>query len=216
VMRPLFYEFPSDPNVLGIDQQFMIGSGLLFSPCLTEGATSVDAYFPQSRWFDFWSGIEAEGYSGNYQTLETPLDFIPIHIRGGSVIPTQVPSLTSTETRQNAFTLTIALDENGAAAGELYYDDGEDLNVGHSAMLVSYSVTASSLSASVLQNNYSAAANLELEKIVVLGLDSFSGSALINGKAAKSSWDSNAQILTIYAEVGLLQLKSASWSSATI
>jgi alpha-glucosidase (family GH31 glycosyl hydrolase) len=213
-MRPLFYEFPADSNVSGIDQQFMIGSALLFSPCLTQGATSVDAYFPEARWYDFWTGSEFKNFGGSFQTLDVPLDYIPIHIRGGSVVPTQTPSLTSGETKLNPFTLTVALDSNGHANGELYYDDGEDLNVGKSAMLVTYSVSNGKLSASIVQNNYSPANTLELAKIVVLGLDSFSGSPLLNGQSAQFSWDSSLKSLTIYAKINLLQLESVSWSSA--
>ena len=37
VTRPLFFEFPDDPNTYDIDRQFMVGNGLLISPVLTEG-----------------------------------------------------------------------------------------------------------------------------------------------------------------------------------
>ena len=37
VTRPLFFEFPNDPNTYPIDQQFMIGSGLMISPVLKQG-----------------------------------------------------------------------------------------------------------------------------------------------------------------------------------
>ncbi len=44
VWRPLFFEFPTDTNTFGIDQQFLIGAYLLVSPVLIENATSVLAY----------------------------------------------------------------------------------------------------------------------------------------------------------------------------
>ena len=37
VTRPLFFEFSDDNNTYGIDKQFMVGSGLLISPVLTQG-----------------------------------------------------------------------------------------------------------------------------------------------------------------------------------
>ena len=37
VTRPLFFEFPKDPNTYSIDRQFMVGSGLLISPVLEQG-----------------------------------------------------------------------------------------------------------------------------------------------------------------------------------
>ena len=33
----------------------MLGSGLLISPVLNPGQTKVNAYFPDSRWYDFRS-----------------------------------------------------------------------------------------------------------------------------------------------------------------
>ena len=37
VMRPLFFEFPTDKNTYSIDKQFMVGKSLLISPQLDEG-----------------------------------------------------------------------------------------------------------------------------------------------------------------------------------
>ena len=52
-----------------------------------------------------------------------------MHIRGGSVIPMQLPALTTTEARKNNFTLLVALDSNGRAKGDFYMDDGESLDM---------------------------------------------------------------------------------------
>jgi len=48
-------------------------------------------------------------------------------IRGGSILPTQKPGVTTTESRKNDFELIVALDETGNAKGELYWDDGDSL-----------------------------------------------------------------------------------------
>lgn len=37
VTRPLFFEFLDDQSTYAIDKQFMVGSGLLVSPVLTQG-----------------------------------------------------------------------------------------------------------------------------------------------------------------------------------
>ena len=39
----------------------------------------------------------------------------------------QDPGLTTAESRQNVFSLLVALDSNGAASGDLYVDDGESI-----------------------------------------------------------------------------------------
>ena len=37
VIRPLYFEFPSDVNTYDIDRQFLVGPGILISPVLEEG-----------------------------------------------------------------------------------------------------------------------------------------------------------------------------------
>lgn len=85
--------FPTDPRTADIDRQFMWGSSLLISPVLEPNTRSVYAYFPKSaRWFDFYNGEEIEE-SGRAYELDAPLDHIPVHIRGGSIIVTQQPAI---------------------------------------------------------------------------------------------------------------------------
>ena len=72
VARSLWDEFPTDPSTWDVDRQFMWGSGLLISPVVEQGATSVEAYFPDARWFEITKWIQ-EGV-----ITETPF-------RGGSV-----------------------------------------------------------------------------------------------------------------------------------
>ena len=45
------------------------------------------------------------------------------------MIPTQEPALTTTESRKNPFSLLVALDEGGAAEGDLFLDDGEAITI---------------------------------------------------------------------------------------
>ncbi|CAG2117372.1 unnamed protein product, partial [Medioppia subpectinata] len=52
VVRPLFHEYPTDPQTYGIDEQFMWGSVVLFSPFLYENQTEVNAYLPDDVWYE--------------------------------------------------------------------------------------------------------------------------------------------------------------------
>ena len=52
-----------------------------------------------------------------------------IQVRGGTVIPLQDPDLTTVASRTNSFSLLVALDAAGNAAGDLYLDDGESLSM---------------------------------------------------------------------------------------
>lgn len=75
----------------------MWGSSILVSPVLERNKRSVYAYFPKDRWYDYYTGKEVEE-TGRAHELLVPLDHIPIHIRGGSIIVTQEPAM-NTEAR---------------------------------------------------------------------------------------------------------------------
>ena len=45
VLKPLFFEFPTDSNTYGIDRQFLIGSGVLVSPVLELGNVRTPSDF---------------------------------------------------------------------------------------------------------------------------------------------------------------------------
>ncbi|CAG0890498.1 unnamed protein product [Darwinula stevensoni] len=128
VVRPLLMEFPTDVTARGIDTQFLWGSHLLLSPILTlESFNSRSAYFPQGLWYKYWSR-EVE-FTGPLTTnLNVPDMEIPIHVRGGAILPTQVSGINTDESRQNPFGLIVALDESSQASGNLFWDDGESID----------------------------------------------------------------------------------------
>uniref|UniRef100_A0A8D2M864 alpha-glucosidase n=1 Tax=Zonotrichia albicollis TaxID=44394 RepID=A0A8D2M864_ZONAL len=120
VVRPLLHEFVADRNTWDIDEQFLWGPALLISPVLRENDRSVVAYFPDARWYDYHT------VTGSKLPLliTAPLDHINLHIRGGYILPWQLPARTTAYSRLNAMGLTVALDDAQSAAGHLYWDDG--------------------------------------------------------------------------------------------
>ena len=86
VMRPLFYDFPSDLRTWEVQDQFLLGPDLLVAPVLEAGARSRTVYLPVgSQWDDVWSGKSHNG--GTSVNCATPLDRIPLFVRGGKVLP---------------------------------------------------------------------------------------------------------------------------------
>jgi alpha-glucosidase (family GH31 glycosyl hydrolase) len=84
----------------------------MVSPVVEQGATTVDVYFPQGFWYDFWTGELTIKSSGDTITLQAPLDTIQVHILGGTIIPMQEPGYTLAESRLNPFSLLVAFDAN--------------------------------------------------------------------------------------------------------
>jgi alpha-glucosidase (family GH31 glycosyl hydrolase) len=89
VIRPLFHEFPTDKATLDIYLQFLVGPYLMILPVTDAGARQVNVYIPSANWYDYYTGAFMNA-PGNYTTLNAPLDTIPILIRGGAIIPTQI------------------------------------------------------------------------------------------------------------------------------
>lgn len=126
-LQPLFYVYPEDEKTFGNELQFFFGDALLVSPVTGEGESSVQAYFPDDVFYDWFTGAVVQG--GDVRTLsDVGLTDIPIHIRGGSIIPLRVKSApTTTDLRKRGFEILVAPGVDGKAVGELYLDDGESI-----------------------------------------------------------------------------------------
>ncbi|XP_044312360.1 lysosomal alpha-glucosidase [Varanus komodoensis] len=126
VARPLYLEFPDDPNTWDIDRQLMWGSGLLITPVLEAGKAHVSGYFPPGTWYSLISGSSIHS-KGQWTRLSAPLDTINVHVRAGHILPLQEPAFTTTASRKNGMTLVVALTLDGVARGDLFWDDGDSL-----------------------------------------------------------------------------------------
>uniref|UniRef100_A0A672GPR3 alpha-glucosidase n=1 Tax=Salarias fasciatus TaxID=181472 RepID=A0A672GPR3_SALFA len=126
VVRPLLHEFVDDRATWDIHRQFLWGPALMISPALDEVSRSVDAYVPNARWYDYYTS-EDIGVRGKMINMPTPLEHINLHIRGGYILPWQKPENSTFYSRKNPFGLLVALDDDGAAQGSLFWDDGEGI-----------------------------------------------------------------------------------------
>ena len=82
-MRPLFYDFPADPQAARTEDSYMFGPSLLVAPILEAGATQREIYLPRgSVWKDAYTGKTYEG--GQTVTVPAPIDIIPVMIRDGA------------------------------------------------------------------------------------------------------------------------------------
>jgi len=172
----------------------LIGPGLLITPVLTQGATSVKGYFPPaSPWYSFWDGTPLSG--SGWVTLDTPMEDIQVHVRGGVIFPMQGAANTTKQGRATPFQLLVALDTNGNSQGSLFYDDGVTLDIGTQATRVSYNVTSGTLTATVLQATQPSAPP-SLGTITVLGVKAAS-TVTVNGSSVSFSFNVSTGKLTI-------------------
>jgi alpha-glucosidase len=85
VLRPLFYEFPTDPGSETRDDQAMLGPWLLYAPVLEASATTRRIYLPPGRWFELSSGAIVDGPTTVEKTVT--LAALPAFAREGAIVP---------------------------------------------------------------------------------------------------------------------------------
>jgi alpha-glucosidase (family GH31 glycosyl hydrolase) len=214
--RALWMNFPSDDIALTVDRQFMVGDYLLVSPVLDEGATSVGAYFPEGDGYSFTdrniSLVSPAG--GTSRSLPTPLTATNVHVLGGGILPLQQSALTTVAGRKTPFTLLVALSPDGLASGELFYDDGEQIDLDKNLVCVYSAVVGSStgtVTGTVTESSYTEAASLDVESIVIMSVESIAPSPTVffNGKALPSELiDISGYTMTVNLE-GYLKVTDA-------
>ena len=125
VQRPLVFDHQDDLAARHVDDQYLLGRDLLVAPVYREGQTARPVYLPAGTWYDQVSGVAHEGPA--WITADTPLDTIPVYVRGGSVVPMWPEAPASTmgyhPTRIELHVYLPARD--GETHSVLHEDDGE-------------------------------------------------------------------------------------------
>jgi alpha-glucosidase/alpha-D-xyloside xylohydrolase len=119
-MRALFMDYPGDPNVADIRDEYMFGPAFLVAPVTEQGATSRKVYLPAGcDWYNYWTNARIQG--GQTITADAPIDTIPLFVRAGSIVPLGTPVLSTHEPQTIA---TVRVYPGADADFTLYSDDG--------------------------------------------------------------------------------------------
>lgn len=123
VMRPLFLNYPDDPEVNSMSDEFMIGDDMLVAPVIDKGSISREVYLPEGTWVDYHTGNIIAG--GKRITVNAPLDTLPLFIKNGTIIPKYEPVLQTTADRDKSLLIIDVYADTGEKSYALYEDDGE-------------------------------------------------------------------------------------------
>ncbi|CAO2658127.1 Nn.00g073870.m01.CDS01 [Neocucurbitaria sp. VM-36] len=215
VMRALAWEFPNEPQLAGVDTQFLLGPNLLVTPVLEPQADTVNGVFPGlvdgEVWYDWYSGERVQAEAGVNTTISAPLGHIPVFIRGGSILPIQEPGYTTTESRKNPWGLIVSLSSDGAASGSLYVDDGESLEPSET-LEVSFAALDGQLKVDV-QGEYKDMN--ALGNVTILGVSACAAEIKLNGEAIEQSKVDYNQTSSVLKLSGLNDLtKVGAWKGS--
>uniref|UniRef100_A0A0N4ZXR4 P-type domain-containing protein n=1 Tax=Parastrongyloides trichosuri TaxID=131310 RepID=A0A0N4ZXR4_PARTI len=127
VVKPLFFEFPTDEETYDLGHQFMWGPAFIVVPVITQGMTSVRAYLPDTPegWYSIYDNNYGLSAPTGYNEFYAPWTYnAPTFVRGGYIIPRLYkPSVTLPRFLHPDHSLLITLDNNKSATGEFYYDE---------------------------------------------------------------------------------------------
>ncbi len=138
-MRALFMDFPNDPNVADLRDEYMFGPAFLVAPVTEQGATSRAVYLPaDTDWYNYWTNERFHG--GQTISVSAPIDTLPLFVRAGSIVPLGVPVESTSQIQEIAkvrvypgadgdFTLysddgtTYAYEKGNSSTTHLHWDD---------------------------------------------------------------------------------------------
>jgi alpha-glucosidase (family GH31 glycosyl hydrolase) len=124
LMRPLFYEEPSNTALYENSSTYLWGKDILVSPVLSNDEQVQSVYFPTTtNWVDFYTDSIIKG--GTTAIVQLTIDHIPTFIRAGAFIP-MAEKMKATEDYGTA-NIDIHFYYNETlnnSSGQLYEDDG--------------------------------------------------------------------------------------------
>jgi alpha-D-xyloside xylohydrolase len=119
-MRPLWMDFPSDPNVANLGTQYMFGPAFLVAPITEQGQTEKNVYLPAGAdWYNFWTNEKLQG--GQWVKVAAPIEQMPVFVRAGSIVPIGA-DIQSTASKQAIAEIKVYPGADSEFA--LYDDDG--------------------------------------------------------------------------------------------
>ena len=119
LIRSLLFDYPKLKSEEHPDI-FFIGSSILVAPEFSSKKSVRSVRFPPGEWFDYYS---REMYIGNktYEISALP-GYIPLFIKGGTIMPICKPEQTASKTLFSEITLELFPAKE--MSGVLYLDDG--------------------------------------------------------------------------------------------
>ena len=85
IARPLVFDYPDDPYVKDVWDEYFFGPDILVAPIWKLGTRERNVYVPAGQFADYWNPDQT--ITGpTTVSAETPLDRIPIYIRKGATV----------------------------------------------------------------------------------------------------------------------------------
>ncbi len=127
LMRPLYYENPTDTLALSTGDEYYWGENILVAPVLEKTTNFRDIYLPGGVWYNYNSGEKELG--GRRFRVPVSINTIPIYVKAGTILPLYNEKTYSNTVSLKNDKLTVAYyPSNQKTTYSLYLDDGVSKN----------------------------------------------------------------------------------------
>ncbi|HET6970403.1 MAG TPA: glycoside hydrolase family 31 protein, partial [Phenylobacterium sp.] len=122
IARPVFHDFPDDPDAYADTDDLLLGPSLLVASVVEPGRTTREVRLPAgAAWVDFWTGERFAG--GRRVTRPAPWGQPPVMMREGSAIPLNVAEQTF-DRRADTRAFAVFASREGRFSAHCHEDDG--------------------------------------------------------------------------------------------
>lgn len=120
VMRPLWLEYPNQPNLVAVSNTYLLGRDLLVAPRLDGASARYQVKLPAGDWYDTETLAKIAG--GDVTLEASAQSSVRLLARAGAIVP-EAPLAQNAREQTGALTLTVWPGQE--CSGALYTDDGE-------------------------------------------------------------------------------------------
>ena len=88
LVRHPMLQYPDDPNVYGLEYQWLLGSEIMVAPVADKGVRQVRVYLPGGRWVHLWTGTvyDSEPAGRWFEDVPAPLGEPGVFYKAGSAV----------------------------------------------------------------------------------------------------------------------------------
>ena len=125
--RPLAFDYPDDPDAQEVEDQLLLGEGLMAAPVYVQNAHGRHVYLPEPMKLLRLRAVDdydEEILPAGHHYIRCALDEMLLFIRPGHIIPVAQPANSTAELDDASLTLWSFLPDGESAEYRMYRDDG--------------------------------------------------------------------------------------------
>lgn len=132
--RPLGFDWPADPEAREVQDQLLLGDGVMLAPVYTQNAAGRHVYLPgpmQLYRLRSAEDYDTEALPAGHHYVHCALNEVLLFVRPGHAVPLAKPAACTAALDERPIALLACPDADGHAAYRMYTDDGETMDPEH-------------------------------------------------------------------------------------